>query len=192
MKRLCLIIFVTLILKINVNARELTEFQKKNADAIYEVVAENWDEYGVLPSVCIGQAMQESTLGEHCPNYNLWGLDSGKLYYQTLEDGVYGYMKCINNPYFKSATFKTKWREQLWIIAENGYCQPKDGYYNDVEWIIENYDLVQYDRKMFNDRAEKRFLDEVARQKRIDECNNLVKKRQVLYAFECYVSRDRK
>lgn len=192
MKRLCLIIFVTLILKINVNARELTEFQKNNADAIYEVVAANWDQYGVLPSVCIGQAFQESTLGQYCPNHNLWGLASGSLYYATLEDGVFGYMKCINNEHFVSATFKTNWREQLWIIAENGYCQPKDGYYDVVESLIEDYELYEYDRRMFNEQAEKRFLEEVARQNRIDECNNLVKKRQVLYAIDCYVKSDRK
>lgn len=145
----------------------------------------------MLPSVCIAQAFVESTLGEHCSHYNLWGLASGKLHYDSLQDGVYGYMNCINNQYFVSATFKENWQEQSSIIAANGYCIPKDGYYEKIAWTIENYELYEYDRQMFQDI--KREIEEQKLQEELErkaELQRRIDLARVNYAIKSFLKRE--
>ena len=87
------------------SAQALSKMQKSNMKRIAKYTADHYDKYGVLPSIAIAQAMQESGLGEVCPNYNLWGLASGKIYCYSIEDGCKKYLKCINNGYYKGAPF---------------------------------------------------------------------------------------
>lgn len=126
-----------------------TNAQQKRADTIARVCMENWDTYGCLPSVAIAQAFVESTLGEHCSGYNLWGIKSGAVSYSSLEDGVYGYMKVINNGYYKNAPFCKDYHNQIRQILNGGYCVPVGDYYENVIWTINQYGLDKYDKKMF-------------------------------------------
>lgn len=111
-------IFVLVILsmpKVNVKGgtRKFNEEQQKKAEQIAYVVSNNWEEYGVLPSVAIAQAMQESQLGERARGHNLWGIRSGAEQYASLDAGIYRYMEVINNGYYKGAPGTTDYHTQL-------------------------------------------------------------------------------
>lgn len=131
--------------------RTLTDNQKEIANTLARICTDNWDTYGVLPSVCIAQAFVESTLGKNCSGNNLWGIRQGKEQYATLEDGVIRYLQVINNGYYENAPFLTDYRAQISEILAGGYCQPVGDYYEDATWIIENYGLAQYDQPLFEE-----------------------------------------
>lgn len=184
MKKLLTIIFLMTVIALfncnfeNSNAaeRKFTKAQQEKADKIAEVCAENWKEYGVLPSVAIAQAFVESTVGDHCPNNNLWGICSGNAYYGSLTEGIYGYMRVINNGYYKGAPHQKDYRTQLRIILDGGYCVPEGNYYNNAIWAIEKYDLVKYDKEMFKKikeekerKAEKKRLKKLKEQQEKEE-----------------------
>ena len=151
-----LLLIIAILIPTDVKARELSKRQQERADIIADICEKEWDEYGVLPSVCIAQAFVESTLGEHCPNYNLWGICSGAVRYNSLSDGVYGYMKVINNGYYKDAPFCTDYKKQIRHILDGGYCQPEGDYYHNAIWTIEHYHLDKYDQKMFKHQRKKK------------------------------------
>lgn len=139
---------------VKVNAKGLSKSQRNIADTIAEVTAENWDKYGVLPSVAVAQAFVESSLGDHKPhkyNYNLWGIKSGAVWYDTIEEGTYGYMRVINNGYYKNAPFTKDYKLQLKRILAGGYCKPVGDYYSQAMYGYNNYNFEKYDEKMFND-----------------------------------------
>lgn len=151
---LMLIISLLIYQPITTNAattRTLTDNQKEIANTLAKICTENWDTYGVLPSVCIAQAFVESSLGKNCAGNNLWGIRKGKERYETLEDGVIRYLQVINNGYYEDAPFLTDYKAQISEILEGGYCQPVGDYYEDAVWIIENYDLTQYDQPLFDE-----------------------------------------
>lgn len=129
---------------------KLTDAQEDRAERIYNVVASNWNKYGCLPSVCIAQAFVESTLGDHCPGNNLWGIASGAIHYSSIEEGALAYCKVINNGYYKGAPFETNPYRQIRKILDGGYCQPEGAYYSNAVWAIEHYNFKKYDKRMFN------------------------------------------
>jgi hypothetical protein len=146
-------------ISLNVNdksADALSKSQKSNADRIAKYTADHYDKYGVLPSIAVAQAMQESSLGKHCPNYNMWGLASGKIYCSSLENGCDKYLRVINNGYYKGAPFCKDWRTQIRRILAGGYCQPADEYYSCVISIVNKYNFTKYDKKMWKDRKAKK------------------------------------
>lgn len=124
----------------------LSAEQLEIADTIAHTVANNYEEYGVLPSVAVGQAMQESQLGKRCPKNNLWGISTGGYAsYNSLEDGIFSYMKCLNNGYYDKALFQKDYKTAMYHIQNGGYCQPKNGYANKVISCIEKYSFKEYD-----------------------------------------------
>ena len=125
--------------------KALSKDQWKRADIIAEVAAENWEEYGVLPSVAVGQAFIESTLGKHCSGNNLWGINSGAEHYSSLESGTMRYLKVINNGCYPGAPFEKNYSRQITKIINGGYCEPAGSYISDVVWSIENYNFDKYD-----------------------------------------------
>lgn len=130
----------------SVKLHGLSEVQKQRAYTIAEISIKEWDKYGVLPSVAIAQAMQESTLGKHCSGNNLWGIASGAISYSSLENGVYGYLHVINNGCYGTAPFAKNASSQISKILAGGYCTPVGDYYNDVMWIINHYGLERFDQ----------------------------------------------
>ena len=146
--------------------RTLTKSQQKNADRIAEVAAENWDTYGVLPSVAVAQAFIESTLGDHCSGNNLWGIKSGAVSYSSLDEGIIAYLKVINNGYYKGAPGCKNYKTQLSRILDGGYCKPVGNYYSNATWAIDAYDFDKYDKAMFREIKKKK---EEARKQRIFE-----------------------
>ena len=142
-------------ISINVNnksADALSRMQKRNAERIAKYTADHYDKYGVLPSIAVAQAMQESSLGKHCPNYNMWGLASGKIYCSSVENGCQKYLRVINNGCYKGAPFCKDWRTQIRRILRGGYCEPVGSYYSCVVSIVNRYNLTKYDKKMWKDR----------------------------------------
>lgn len=134
------------LVKYHLESSVLSEEQLKVADKIAHIVASNYEEYGVLPSVAVGQAMQESSLGEICPSNNLWGISSdGYASFSSLEEGVIEYLKCINNGYYDGALFERDYLKAMQCIQDGGYCQPKEGYASEVIKCIEEYEFIRYD-----------------------------------------------
>ena len=162
-----------------VKAKELTQKQKEIAERITDVCTEEWYTYGVLPSVCIGQAFVESTLGEHCNGNNLWGIKSGAESYSSLEAGVYRYMQVINNGYYRNAPFQTSPYKQIRYILAGGYCQPVGDYYSSFCYLLENYNLRDYDSKLFK-KLEKKKIEK--RRKKIFTiiCSDTIPKNAVV------------
>ena len=156
MKRImaAVLMCAVLIQSVPANARTLTDTQEEIADELAMICIENWDEYGVLPSVCIGQAFTESTLGKKCRNFNLWGIKGGV--YESLEDGVLGYLKTINNGYYDNAPFQKDYKKQLKAILDGGYCQPVGNYYSETMWTYDNYNIANYDKKLFRKLEQRR------------------------------------
>lgn len=130
----------------NIKLHGLSTDQQKRAYTIAKVCIKEWKNYGVLPSVAIAQAMQESTLGKHCSGNNLWGICSGVVNYDSLESGVYGYLRVINNGCYGSAPFTKDASSQISKILAGGYCVPVGDYYNNVMWIINKYGLERFDK----------------------------------------------
>ena len=149
MKKLCIILTIILIFSVSTaSAKTLDKEKSKTADAIAEICTENWEEYGVLPSVAVAQAFIESTLGEHCSGFNLWGIRSGAEQYSSLEEGAFRYLAVINNGYYDKALFQMDYRKQMKEILNGGYCQPVGDYYENAIWSIEEYNFDRYDMKL--------------------------------------------
>lgn len=129
----------------------LDEIQLQRADDIAYLVAKHYEEYGVLPSVAVGQAMQETQLGNAYNsatfNYGWWGVcgTAGYERYSTLNEGVMSYLKCLNNGLYDGALFESDPRIALDYIEAGGYCVPSEGYADSVFRCIESYDLRKYD-----------------------------------------------
>lgn len=167
---LMLTLVITMVTPCNVEAkqRKFTKSQQYYADRIAKVVSDNWNKYGVLPSVAVAQAFIESTLGDHCSGYNLWGIRSGEERYDSLDDGIYRYMNVINNGYYDGAPFCKDYEKQIRLILDGGYCTPEGTYYDDVLWTIEEYRLYEYDNKMF-DTIKKKKQQKLQKQKKEQE-----------------------
>lgn len=146
-----------------------TEKQAEDAQQIANICIENWEEYGCLPSVCIAQAWQESNLGKESNGYNWWGICSGGVYYDSLEEGVFGYMRVINNGYYEGAPFEKDPMTQIRKILDGGYCSPEGDYYYNIGWIIDHFDLTKYDDQLFSYLEEKELRLAAIEQNKIEE-----------------------
>lgn len=153
---MCMVLIIGGVTPTRAYARELPSQQREMADRIAKVCMENYEKYGVLPSVCVGQAFIESTLGEHCGGNNLWGIRSGNESYPTIEEGVIRYLKVINNGYYKGAPFQKDYHKQIRKILDGGYCQPEGSYYRDIIWSIDTYNFDRYDKELFRKLREER------------------------------------
>lgn len=124
----------------------LSQAQKNRAYTIANICIKEWKRYGVLPSTAISQAMVESTLGKHCRGYNLWGIKSGAVRYTSLENGVYAYLRVINNGNYGTAPFTRSSSSQIRKILNGGYCVPVANYYKNATWIVNKYGLKRFDK----------------------------------------------
>lgn len=130
--------------------KSLTKKQRQTADYIAKVTAKNWDTYGILPSVAVVQACNESSLGVHCRGNNLWGILSGAVTYPSLYAGIHGYLRVVNNKeYYKNVTFQKDYKVQLRKILDGGYCEPEGSYYIDCMTLYKDYNFQKYDEEMF-------------------------------------------
>lgn len=137
----------------------LTGTMKTNADNLAKACIENYEEYGVLPSVCIGQAYIESHIGvNHSKSdYNWWGIASCNIGYSTFNDGVIGYLSTINNGYYPNAPFNTDPYSTISAIAPNYATSPT--YQQDVTWAINAYNLTAYDDYLFDSNEYKDYVN---------------------------------
>lgn len=115
---------------------------------IAKVVEKHYDEYGIWPSVAIGQAFRESTLGKGPNMFGVRGCAG-----LGVEEATMGYLKCLQNKYFRGeANFAPTPAEQLTIIMRGGrYCEhqyPDGSYYWDVINSINKYGWRRYDKKI--------------------------------------------
>lgn len=129
---------------------KLDEEQTEIAEYLAEVCTDNWEEYGVLPSVCIAQAYMESHIGKYCYSNNLWGLYGGYTSFDSLEEGTYEYLEIINNGYYDDALYLTDYEKQINAIYDGGYCtSSREHYVGGIIWIIEEFDLTKYDQEIY-------------------------------------------
>lgn len=150
---------------------ELTKEQKDVADNVADEALENWDKYGVLPSVAVAQTFVESSLGKNrIRKNNLWGLRPSGRYssYASLNDGISAYLRVLNNGRYDDALFKKDYKDQLHEILMGGYYGEDDGgtigeYYRNCVKSILKYGFDQYDKKLFNAIKKK---DDVKRKKK--------------------------
>lgn len=179
-KNLSLVMTVVLLLAnpcnvVAMDISSLTEEQQSNARTIAKIVAENWETYGVLPSIAVAQALQETSLGKAYNNGNLWGIKSGRISYPSVADGTYGYMRVINNGYYDDALHQTDYKKQIRAILDGGYCEPEGNYYNDILWLVDRYQLDNLDKEMFKAIEEKK---EAKRRKRIQKRKEKARKQK--------------
>ena len=131
------IILVLAILGNSARVEASTSVKTERKMKIVEVCRNNYCIYGVYPSVCLAQAILESSLGDVCRPNNYWGLNQGKTCYASLEDGVIAYLECIN------------YRDQLYSIATGGYCGSNwFWYWETCVQIIEENALWVYDQNL--------------------------------------------
>lgn len=120
--------------------------RKERADRIAKICINNYKKYGVLPSVCVGQAFQETGIGTAYNNGNLWGICSNRYGgYASIEEGCLKYLRVINNGYYKGAPFNKSYSSTLRKIAPN-YCPDNPNYASEVISLIEKYNLTDYDK----------------------------------------------
>lgn len=163
---------------VEASTKKLSKAQQQRADFIARVVSENWETYGVLPSVAVVQACNESSLGVHCSGNNLWGILSGAVTYPSLEAGCYGYMRVVTNTnYYKNVTFQKDYHVQLRHILDGGYCQPEGAYYANCMQLYADYGFAKYDQEMFQKQKEERRKERL-RKKRIRLRKKREKKRK--------------
>ena len=78
------IILVLAILGSSARVEASTSVKTERKMKIVEVCRNNYCIYGVYPSVCLAQAILESSLGDVCRPNNYWGLNQGKTCYACL------------------------------------------------------------------------------------------------------------
>lgn len=151
--------------------RVLTEYQESNAKKIADIVTDAYDEYGVLPSMAVAQALEETSLGVNADTYNWWGImvpgTDIKEQYGSAKEGAYAYLGVINNGRYDGALFNKQWKSTIRNILDGGYCNPEGNYYTDVIWLYKTYNLEKYDNKLFKklDKREKAKKRKAARKK---------------------------
>ena len=146
------------ILPINAQAKsyELDETQSAIADRITEICTDNWEEKGVLPSVCIAQAYMESHIGQQCYENNLWGLYGGDKSFESLDVGIYEYLDIINNGRYNDALYHLDPSYQIGAIYDGGYCTAdREHYVGSVNWNIDEFELTKYDKEIWENCIKK-------------------------------------
>ena len=81
------IVLIFAILGSSTKVEASTSVKAERTMKIVDVCRNNYCIYGVYPSVCLAQAILESSLGDVCRPNNYWGLNQGKTCYASLEDG---------------------------------------------------------------------------------------------------------
>lgn len=179
MKRKILVALLTIIMTGEiVSAHGLNDEQIKNAKVVADIATREWDDCGILPSVAVCQALNESSLGDNVSDYNWWGVkhDGERVSCYTLSDGIYTYFDV-----FKLSRYNVRWIKdhdiQVRRILKGGYC-PDDGYYDDMVSLYYQYNLEKYNKKLYKilEERERRYIDEVE-SKSLNEWSNSRSKR---------------
>lgn len=141
--------------KYRIQSDILTDRQKNVADEIAYITASNYNKYGILPSIAVGQAMQETTLGTAKTSatsaYGYWGVidvSTSSTYktYGSLEEAVLHYLSTLNNGRYAGALFNRNVESSLNAIQRGKYCIPSAGYADRVLRCIIDFDFTEYDR----------------------------------------------
>ena len=127
-------------------SEDVKAYNQDTADAIADICIKEWDTYGILPSVALGQAFVESGLGSG--GSNLFGVNGCRGLGPV--SATYRYLQCLHNGYFKGTmAFKKTPEEQMYYILERGnYCAgeyPYGQYYYNVINSIYHYGWDHYD-----------------------------------------------
>ena len=139
--------------KYHLKSSVLTKNQLKRADYIAKYVADSYKKYGVLPSVAVGQAMQETQLGtdNNCSainSYGWWGvkskIHSGYARYSSLDEGIQGYLNCLNNGRYDKALFNKSPVDSMYAVQKGGYCD--NSYAENVINCIQQFNFTEYDK----------------------------------------------
>lgn len=133
----------------------LTKHQQEVADIVAQVTIDNFDTYHIYPALTVGIAMQESSLGVHCPSYNLFGIKSGKEHYASYEEATVRVLNVLNNGYYPTIPNNADYKECAKKL--NGvYCVGDAEYHNKLIRHIEKYNFTKYNEKLSKIQAKKR------------------------------------
>lgn len=133
----------------------LTKHQQEVADIVAQVTIDNFDTYHIYPALTVGIAMQESSLGVHCPSYNLFGIKSGKEHYSSYEEATVRVLNVLNNGYYPTIPNNADYKECAKKL--NGvYCVGDADYHNKLIKHIEKYNFTKYNEKLSKIQAKKR------------------------------------
>lgn len=148
------------ILLTTVDAEALSKQQKQRAKHIANVCTQHYEKYHILPSTAVSMAFEESTLGKETvrPN-NLWGIKTGDCKswrsFSSLTEGTHGYLKTLQQPRYKKARKQKNALSQVNHILKGGYCDDY-GYFKDVKYLYNKYNLAKYDKKLKRKMSKKR------------------------------------
>lgn len=133
----------------------LTKHQQEVADIVAQVTIDNFDTYHIYPALTVGIAMQESSLGVHCPSYNLFGIKSGKEHYSSYKEATVRVLNVLNNGYYPTIPNNADYKECAKKL--NGvYCVGDADYHNKLIKHIEKYNFTKYNEKLSKIQAKKR------------------------------------
>lgn len=133
----------------------LTKHQQEVADIVAQVTIDNFDTYHIYPALTVGIAMQESSLGVHCPSYNLFGIKSGKEHYSSYKEATVRVLNVLNNGYYPTIPNNADYKECAKKL--NGvYCVGDADYHNKLIKHIEKYNFTKYNEKLSKIQHKKR------------------------------------
>ena len=147
--------------------------KNKFIERVAKVAMEEYDEYGILPSLTIAQAILESSWGNKHIENNIFGIKAGNSWkgkvairktkewdgkkyivkeakfraYDSFEDSIRDYLKLIGrSKRYEKVKGAKDYKEASRLIYEAGYAtDPK--YSQKLIDIIEGYKLYEYDQK---------------------------------------------
>ena len=133
----------------------LTKHQQEVANIVAQVTIDNFDTYHIYPALTVGIAMQESSLGVHCPSYNLFGIKSGKEHYASYEEATVRVLNVLNNGYYPTIPNNADYKDCAKKL--NGvYCVGDADYHEKLIRHIEKYNFTKYNEKLSKIQHKKR------------------------------------
>ncbi len=140
---------------------------------IKDGAVKSYNEYGVLPSLTLAQAILESGWGKHSIGNNIFGIKAGKSWtgkvkkvktseqrsdgsyyqiyanfrdYDSIDDSIMDHAKLLSSKNYQRVIAATNYRDACKAVKACGYATSLD-YANKLINIIEKYGLNQWDPK---------------------------------------------
>ena len=158
---------------VNCGTSELTGSNLDFVNSIKDKAVEAYNEYGVLPSLTIAQAILESGWGKSKIGNNIFGIKAGSNWtgktincqtgeqnpdgsryttnadfrdYDSIDDSIVDHAKLLNTDLYKSVIEAKNYKEACTAVRECGYATSLD-YSKNLISLVEMYGLDQWDPK---------------------------------------------
>ena len=158
---------------VNCGTRELTGANLDFVNSIKDKAVEAYNEYGVLPSLTIAQAIQETGWGKSMIGNNIFGIKAGSNWkgktincstgeqnpdgsrytvdadfrdYDSIDDSIIDHAKLLNTDTYKKVIESKNYKDACIAVRECGYATSLD-YSKNLISLVEMYGLDQWDPK---------------------------------------------